>query len=113
MSKLEKLKKEKKLIPRLKTWKVFLDKKKKIEKNKDRILRDIRQVFRLGKENKAIKDIILTNIRNLLENEQEEKFYKPVCVRNFWSNNNIEYEVIVIEIKHYQLKNILMKLDYI
>ena len=106
MSKLEKLKKEKKLIPRLKTWKVFLDKKKKIEKNKDRILRDIRQVFRLGKENKAIKDIILTNIRNLLENEEEEKFYKPVRVRNFWSNNNIEFETIVIEIKYYQLKNI-------
>ena len=113
MSKIGEAKKRKKLIPRLKTWKVFLDKKKKIEKIKDRILRDIRQVFRLGKENKAIKDIILTNIRNLLENEQEEKFYKPVCVRNFWSNNNIEYEVIVIEIKHYQLKNILMKLDYI
>ena len=106
MSKLEKLKKEKKLIPRLKTWTVFLDKKKKIEKNKDRILRDIRQVFRLGKENKAIKDIILTNIRNLLENEEEEKFYKPVRVRNFWSNNNIEFETIVIEIKYYQLKNI-------
>ena len=106
MSKSEKLKKEKKLIPRLKTWKVFLDKKKKIEKNKDRILRDIRQVFRLGKENKAIKDIILTNIRNLLENEEEEKFYKPVRVRNFWSNNNIEFETIVIEIKYYQLKNI-------
>ena len=92
---------------------LFRQEKENRKKIKDRILRDIRQVFRLGKENKAIKDIILTNIRNLLENEQEEKFYKPVCVRNFWSNNNIEYEVIVIEIKHYQLKNILMKLDYI
>ena len=85
---------------------LFRQEKENRKKIKDRILRDIRQVFRLGRKNKAIKDIILTNIRNLLENEEEEKFYKPVRVRNFWSNNNIEIETIVIEIKYYQLKNI-------
>ena len=85
---------------------LFRQEKENRKKIKDRILRDIRQVFRLGRKNKAIKDIILTNIRNFLENEEEEKFQKPVRVRNFWSNNNIEFETIVIEIKYYQLKNI-------
>ena len=54
-----------------------------------RILRDIRKVFWLEKENKVIKDIILTNIRNLFEIEEEEN-YKPAKVSNFWSNNAIE-----------------------
>ena len=53
---------------------LFRQEKENRKKIKDRILRDIRQVFRLGRKNKAIKDIILTNIRNLLENEEEEKF---------------------------------------
>ena len=42
----------------------------------------IKNVFRLKKENKAIKNIILRNIRNLFENEEEEKFS---------SNNYIKY----------------------
>ena len=57
MPKIGEAKKRKKLIPRLKTWKVFLEKKKKIEKIKDRILRDIRQVFRLGKKTKQLRYI--------------------------------------------------------
>ena len=57
---------------------------------KDRILRDIRNVFRLENENKAIKDIIVRDIRNHLENEERENYYKPVRVINFWSNNYIE-----------------------
>ena len=61
-----------------------------MKKIKDRILRDIRNVFRLEKENKAIKYIIFRNIRNLFENK--EIYYKPVRVSNFWSNNYIEYE---------------------
>ena len=59
---------------------------------KDRILRDVRNVLRLEKENKAIKDIILRDIRNLFENDEEENYYKPVRVSNFWSNNYIEFE---------------------
>ena len=59
---------------------------------KDRILRDIRNVFRLENENKAIKDIIVRYIRNHLENEERENYYKPVRVINFWSNNYIEQE---------------------
>ena len=56
------------------------------------MLRDIRTVFRLEKENKTIKDIILRDIRNLFENKEEEKYCKAVRVHNFWSNNYIEYE---------------------
>ena len=79
-------------------------------------IKDIRNLSRLEKENKAFKDIILWDIRNLSGNEEEENYYKPVRVSNFWSNSYIEYEsngVMVIEIKHYQLKNILIKLDHI
>ena len=56
------------------------------------MLRDIRTVFRLEKENKTIKDIILRDIRNLFENKEEENYCKAVRVHNFWSNNYIEYE---------------------
>ena len=35
----------------------------------DRLLRSIRNALRLGKENKAIKDIAIRNIRNFFEDE--------------------------------------------
>ena len=77
------------------------------------MLREIRNVFRLEKENKAIKDTILRYIRNIFENEVQENCHKPVTISNVWSNNYIEYESNVIEMKHYQLKSILIKLDHI
>ena len=52
-------------------------------------------------------------LKNLFEHEEEENYYKPVRVSNFWNNNYIEYKTNMIEIKHYQLKNILIKLDHI
>ena len=55
-------------------------------------IRDIRNLFRLEKETKAIKDRILRNIMNLFEHEEEENYYKPVRVSNFGGNNYIEYE---------------------
>ena len=58
----------------------------------DTTIKDIRNLFRLEKENKAIKDIILRDIRNLFGNEEEEIYCKPVRISNFWSNNYIEYE---------------------
>ena len=61
-------------------------------RNKDGILRDITNIFRLEKENKAINDIILGDIRYLFQNEEEKSYYKPVRVSNSWSNNYIEYE---------------------
>ena len=42
------------------------------------------------KENEAIKERVIRDIRNLFENEGED-YYKPVQVGNFWSNNYIEY----------------------
>ena len=45
----------------------------------------------MEKENKATTDRIIRDIRNLFEHK-EENYYKPVRVRNFWSNNYIEYE---------------------
>ena len=40
---------------------------------------------------KVIKDRILKDIRNLFEHEEED-YYKPVRVGNFWSNNYMEYK---------------------
>ena len=56
-------------------------------------IKDIRNLFRQEKETKAIKDRILRDIKNLFEHEKEEEnYYKPVRVSNFWSNNYIEYK---------------------
>ena len=77
-------------------------------------IKDIRNLYRLEKESKEIKDTLLTDIQNLFEHkEEEENYYKPVRVSTFWSNNNIDYEITVLEVKYYQLKNILIKLDHI
>ena len=55
----------------------------------DAAIKGIRNVLRLKKENKAIKDKIV--IRNLFEHEEED-YYKPIRVDNFWSNNYIEFK---------------------
>ena len=55
-------------------------------------IRYIRNLFRLEKETKAIKDRILRDINNLFAHKEEENCYKPVTVRNLWSNNYIEYK---------------------
>ena len=76
-------------------------------------IKDIRNLFRLKKETKAIKDRILRDIKNLFEHKEEENYYKPVRVSNFGVTVILNTKVTVIEIKHYQLKNILIKLDHI
>ena len=76
------------------------------------IIKDIRNLFRQGKETNAIKDRILKYIKNLFEHEEEENYYEPVRVSNFWSNNLLNTTVTVTEIKHNQFENILMKLDH-
>ena len=76
-------------------------------------IKDIRNIFRQEAETKGITDRILRGIKNLFEHE-EENYYKPIRVNNFWSNDYIECESNgAIEIKHYQLKNILIKLGHI
>ena len=59
------------------------------EKN---IIKYISNLFRLVKKTKAIKDRILRDIKNLFEYEEEENYYKPVRVSNIQSNNYIEYK---------------------
>ena len=71
-------------------------------------IKDIRILFRLEKETEAIIDRILRDNKNVFEHEEEKNYYKPLRVSNFWSR-----KVTVIEIKQYQLKNILIKLDHI
>ena len=57
----------------------------------EKIIKDIRNLFRRENETKEIKYIIHTDIKNLFEHKEEENYYKPVRV-NFQSNNYIEYE---------------------
>ena len=54
-------------------------------------IKDIRNLSRLEEETKTIKDRILRDIKNLFEHEEEKQnYYKPVRVSKFWSNNYIE-----------------------
>ena len=71
----------------------------------EKMNKDIRNLFRLKKGVKGIKDIVLRNIKNLFEYEKEEKiYYKPVRVNNFWNNNYIEY-------KSYGDKNTILSIE--
>ena len=57
----------------------------------DITIKDIRNPLILAEENKAIKDKIFRDIRNIFENE-EENYYKLVRESNFWNNSYIEYK---------------------
>ena len=55
-------------------------------------IQDITNFFRTEKEAKEIKDRILRYINNLFEHEKEkESYFKSVRVNNFWNNNYTEY----------------------
>ena len=65
----------------------------------DTTVKSIRNLFRLEKENEEIKDRIprdkdkiIRDIRNLFDHEAEESYHKPVRVAKFWSNNCIEHK---------------------
>ena len=72
-------------------------------------IKHVRNPFRLEKEAEVIKDKILRDIENLFEHEEEENYYKPIIVSNFWVTIILNTKVTVIEIKNYQLKNILIE----
>ena len=55
---------------------------KSLSLKEENIIKDIRNLFRQKKENKAIKDRILRDIKNLFEQE-EQNCYKPARVNNF------------------------------
>ena len=54
------------------------EKEKQKENN---IIKDVRNLFRLSKENKAVKDRVIIDIRKLFEHEED--YYKPVRVGDF------------------------------
>ena len=60
----------------------------------------------MKKENEAIKDRITGDIRNIFDQEKED-YSKPVKAEII-----LNMEVMEIEIMHYQLKNISLKLDH-
>ena len=45
-------------------------------------MRDIRNLFRLKKENQAIKGRLIRDVRNLFQYEEKD-YYKPVIVGKF------------------------------
>ena len=49
---------------------------------KEEIIKDIRNLFRLEKETKRIKDRILTDIKKIFEHEKEN-YHKPIRANNF------------------------------
>ena len=59
--------------------------KKQCEEN---IIKNIRDHFKLEKENEAIKDRTIRDTRTLFE--QEDDYYKLITVGNFWNNNYID-----------------------
>ena len=79
----------------------------------ENIIKDKRNLFRLEKETKAIKDRILRDIKNLFEHEEEENYYKPVRESYFWSNNYIEYESNGDRNKTLSVEEYLIKLVHI
>ena len=61
------------------------------KQSEDNIIKNIRNLFKLKKERKAIKYRTIRDIKTLFE-QQEEYYYKSVRVGNLWNNNYIEYE---------------------
>ena len=79
------------------------------KQSEGKIIKDIRNAFKLKEENETIKD----NIRNLFE--LDEGYYKSVRAGNFANNNSYQYEINVDRKKSYQSKqpnNTLIKLDH-
>ena len=71
----------------------------------ENIIKSIRNLFKLKRETKTIKDRIIRDVRALFE--QENDYYKPIRVGNFWNNNYIVCESNGDKNK----KNTLMKLN--
>ena len=77
------------------------------------VIKGIRNLFGLKKENKGIKDKTIRNIINLFAHEEEKNYYKTVRVSNFGVITRLNTKVTVIEKQQYQLKNNLIKLGHI
>ena len=53
--------------------------------------KDIRNLFRLKKENKEIRNRVIRDLRSLVDHEKKY-YYKTLRVGNLWRNNYIEYK---------------------
>ena len=72
--------------------------KENIIEQKYTAIKVIRNLFRLEKETKAIKDKILRDIKNVFEHEEEESCFKPVRVtiaNDFISSTDNNEELIM------------------
>ena len=69
--------------------------------------------YKLEKKKRLVRDRIIRDIRTLFK--QEEYYYIPKRVSNFWNNKYIQYESdkMMIKIETYFLMNILTKLKLI
>ena len=80
----------------------------------EKIIKDIENLFRIKKENKGSKDVVLRSIKNLFEYKKKKKIIinqqKLIIVGTIIILN---IKVMVIKIKYYRLKNILINLDHI
>ena len=47
-----------------------------------KVIKDVKNIFRLEKESRAIKGRILRNIKNIFEHENKKIYYKPVRINN-------------------------------
>ena len=84
--------------------------KLKIQKqSEDNIIKSIRNLFKLKRDNEAIKDRIIQDIKILFE--QEDDYYKPIRTDNFWNNNYIAYESNGSENKNLSVKDTSPKLN--
>ena len=68
--------------------KYFLTKKKLIYTS----IKDVRNLFKIEKETRAMEDRVVRDINNLFEQKEEGNYYKPVTVSNFWCYNYVVYE---------------------
>ena len=65
-------------------------KQTKIQKqSEENIIKSIRDLFKIKREDESIRDRIIWDIKTLFK--QECDYYKPIRVGNFWNNNYIEY----------------------
>ena len=60
------------------------------KQSKKNIIKIIRNQLKLKKENEAMKNRIIRDIRTLFKVEDDN--YKPVSVGNFWNNNYLKNE---------------------
>ena len=79
------------------------------QSEEENIVKNKRNLFKLYKENEAIKDTIIRDIKTLFK-QQEEDYYNPVRVSEFWNNNYIEYESNGDRNKNLSVKEYLYKI---